>query len=154
MILETDRCIIRSLTMEDADDLYAVLSDAEVMKYIEPAFEPERTRAFIREAGLCVPALVYAVVWRETGRVIGHAVFHPYTGNDYEIGWILNRKYWGLGIADELTKALIGRARKLNAISCVIECDPRQSASRRIALKNGFSYDGISDGLEVYRLKL
>ena len=154
MILKTDRCIIRSLTMEDADDLYAVLSDAEVMKCIEPAFDPERVKTFIREAGLCVPALVYAVVWRETGRVIGHAVFHPYDENSYEIGWILNRKYWGMGIADELTKALIGQARDMNVVSCVIECDPRQSASRRIALKNGFFYEGISDGLEVYRLKL
>ena len=140
--------------MKDADDLCVVLSDAEVMKYIEPAFDPERTKAFIRETGLCVPPLVYAVVWRETGRVIGHAVFHPYDGNSYEIGWILNRKCWGMGIADELTKALVGQARDMNAAGCVIECDTRQEASRRIALKNGFSHEGISDGLEVYRLML
>jgi len=142
------------MTMEDADDLHAVLSDGEAMKYIEPAFDGARTQAFIQEAGLCVPPLIYAVVWRATGRVIGHVVFHPYDATAYEIGWILNRKYWGRGIAGELTAALVSRARELNAVSCVIECDPQQAASRRIAIKHGFAREGTSDGLEVYRLML
>ncbi len=103
----------------------------------------EKTLEFIKSAGLCEPPLVLAVEWRETGRVIGHAVFHPHSEFFYEIGWILHRDYWGKGIATELTAA-----------GCVIESDPRQTASRRVALKNGFTYDGKSGGLDVYRLTL
>lgn len=150
----TKRCILRRMSLEDAQDLYGVLSDGEVMKYIEPPFDMAGTLEFIKSAGLCEPPLVLAVEWRETGRVIGHAVFHPYDKSFYEIGWILHRDYRGKGIAGEITAALTARARELKAAGCVIECDPRQTASRQIALKNGFAYYGNSGGLDIYRLTL
>lgn len=150
----TKRCILRRMSLEDAEDLYSALSDSEVMKYIEPPFDMAGTLEFIKSAGLCEPPLVLAVEWRETGRVIGHAVFHPYSESFYEIGWILHRDYWGKGIASELTSALTARAAELKAAGCVIECDPRQAASGRIAIKNGFTYDGQSGGLDIYRLTL
>ena len=63
--------------------MYEVLSDAEVMKYIEPVFDMEKTTDFIKNAGLCEPPLVYAVEILETERVIGHLIFHSYEKNDY-----------------------------------------------------------------------
>ena len=113
MELTTERCIIRNMKMKDADDLYQVLSDASVMMYIEQVFDIEKTRCFIQSAGLCEPPLVYAIVWKMTGEVIGHAIFHSYEKNDYEIGWVLNKNYWGIGIADEVTRELIKCARYL-----------------------------------------
>lgn len=154
MELTTERCLIRDMRMEDADDLYQVLSDKRVMMYIEQAFDMERTRRFIQSAGLCEPPLVYAIVWKMTGKVIGHAIFHLYGKNDYEIGWVLKKAFWGIGIADEVTKELVKRARYLGAVSCVIECDERQITSKRIAIKNGFAYEDTSDSLERYRLVL
>ncbi|MBQ3156290.1 MAG: GNAT family N-acetyltransferase [Clostridia bacterium] len=154
MELTTERCLIRDMRMEDADDLYQVLSDKRVMMYIEQAFDMERTRRFIQSAGLCEPPLVYAIVWKMTGKVIGHAIFHLYGKNDYEIGWVLKKAFWGIGIADEVTKELVKRARHLGAVSCVIECDERQITSKRIAIKNGFAYEDTSDSLERYRLVL
>ncbi len=150
-MIATKRCILRKMSCDDAQDLYSVLSDGEVMKYIEPPFDMDKTLEFIKTAGLCDPPLVLAVEWKETGRVIGHAVFHPYDKSFYEIGWILHRDYWGKGIAQELTAALTARAGELKAVGCVIECDLRQTASGRIALKNGFAYEGHSGGLDIYR---
>ena len=46
MELTTKRCLIRQLKMNDADDLCQVLSDADVMQYIEPVFDIEKTRDF------------------------------------------------------------------------------------------------------------
>ena len=154
MDLTTERCHIRNFSMKDVDDLYEVLSDEDVMVYIERAFNRERTKEFIRVAGMCEPPLVYAIVWKLTGKVIGHAIFHPYEESDYEIGWILNKEYWGKEIADEVTKELIKYAGYLGISSCVIECDTKQNASKRIALKNGFVYEGKTDRLERYRLIL
>ena len=77
MELTTERCFIRDMKMKDADDLHQVLSDASVMMYIEHVFDMERTRCFIQSAGLCEPPLVYAIVWKMTGEVIGHASFIP-----------------------------------------------------------------------------
>ena len=154
MELTTQRCLIRNMVGTDAADLYRVLSDAHVMLYLEPPFDMARTKEFIRSAGLCEPPLVYVIVWKETGNVIGHAIFHAYEQNDYEIGWVLGRDYWGRGIADEVTKALIRYAGDLGVTGCVIACDARQIASKKIAIKNGFVYQGQSDGLERYRCVL
>ena len=60
MEFETRRLLIRRFTEADAEALYVVLSDPEVMRYIEPPFSLEQTRAFLRDAGLCAPPLVYA----------------------------------------------------------------------------------------------
>ena len=154
MELITDRCLIRNLNIDDTDELYQVLSDEGVMRYIEPVFNMKKTKEFIQSAGMCEPPLAYAIVWKQSGKVIGHAIFHIYEQSDYEIGWILNKSYWGKGIADEVTRKLVEYAKCLGADSCVIECDAEQIASKRIALKNGFAYEGKSDGLERYRLVL
>ena len=154
MELFTKRCMIRNFRQEDEKDLYKVLSDAEVMKYIEPVFDMEKTTDFIKNAGLCEPPLVYAVEILETERVIGHLIFHSYEKSDYEIGWVINRNYWGMGIADELTKAIVEYSKEADIESLVIECDENQAASKNIALKNGFVYQGKTDNIEVYRLML
>ena len=154
MELTTERCLIRNMLMKDAEDLYQVLSDERVMMYVEQPFDMERTNNFIQSAGMCEPPLVYSIVEKMTGKVIGHAIFHPYEKNDYEIGWVLNKNYWGIGIADEVTRELIKYARYLGVESCVIECDERQIASKKIAIKNGFAYEDKSDNLERYRLVL
>lgn len=152
MELTTDRCLIRNMKMTDIDDLYQVYSDERVMMYIEPVFDMQRTKDFIQVTGLCETPLVYAIIWKITGRVIGHVIFHPYERNDYEIGWILNKDYWGMGIADEVTKELINYARHLGVESCVIECDAEQIVSKKIAIKNGFAYECKEGNLERYRL--
>ena len=154
MELFTKRCMIRNFRQEDEKDLYEVLSDAEVMKYIEPVFDMEKTMDFIKNAGLCEPPLVYAVEFSETGKVIGHLIFHSYEKSDYEIGWVINRNYWGMGIADELTKAIVQYSKEADIESLVIECDENQAASKNIALKNGFVFEGKTGNLELYRLML
>ena len=154
MKLVTKRCLIRKIRMEDTADLHEILSDTEVMQYIEPVFDMEQTKKFIQDAGLNDKPLVYAVVWKETEKVIGHVIFHPYGKSDYEIGWILNKTFWGMGIADELTKALLQQAGNLGAESCVIECAAEQMASKKIAIKNGFQYEEKTDGLERYCLRI
>ncbi|MBR3705145.1 MAG: GNAT family N-acetyltransferase [Oscillospiraceae bacterium] len=154
MILETPRCLIRRFTADDAPDLYEILSDSDVMKYIEPPFTRDQTSEFIENIGLCDPPLVYALIWKETEHLIGHVIFHQYKEDSYEIGWIISKEYWGQGIASEVTVSLIEYAKKLKISSCIIECDQKQTTSIRIAHKHGFLYVGKDDNCEVYRLRL
>lgn len=154
LLIDTEHCVMRKFTLDDVNDLYEVLSNEEVMRYIEPPFDWEQTKEFVQNAGLCEPPKVYALEWKETGKVIGHVIFHLYEENSYEIGWILNRNYWGKGIADEITKALVEYSKGTDAKSCVIECDAEQAGTKHIARKNGFTYMGENDGCDVYRLML
>ena len=146
MLFETDRLLVRRFREEDAAALFAVLSDPEVMKYIEPPFSMARTEAFIRQAGLCEPPLVYAVVWKATGALIGQLIWHDWDEGVKELGWILRRDYWGREIATELSAAAIEKSER----SIVIECSPAQTATRRIAERLGFRLAEENEELLVY----
>lgn len=153
MRIETQRLLVRPFEERDLDALCAVLSDPETMKYIELPFSCERTARFLREAGLCEPPLVFAA--EDHGGVIGHVIFHACGAPDrYEVGWVLRRDRWGRGYASELTAALIAEGRARGLKSLLIECDPRQAATRRIAEAFGFRPAGREDGLEVFLLEL
>ena len=140
---------IRRMQPGDADALYRLLSDPEVMRYLEPPFDRAQTEDFLRRAGLAEPPLVYAA--EENGDFIGYVIYHAYDEESVEIGWVLLPDYWGRGYASALTDRLIDRARQEQK-SVVIECAPAQAATKRIAIKKGFRACGICDGLAVYRL--
>lgn len=144
-MIETRRCFIRKFQRLDLDALYFVLSDPDVMEYIEEPFSCEKTQKFLEENGLVDPARVYALELKESQELIGHVIFHQYENESYEIGWILSKKYWGQGIADEITKALIDHARTRSIKSLIIGCVAAQSASKRIAQNNGFQLRGQGD---------
>lgn len=155
MYLETSRCLIRPLSLDDAEALHLSLSDPEVMHFIEPPFTLDKTRAFLQTAGLSSPPLVHALLWKSTGDVIGHVIFHPYQGcRDWEMGWIIRRNCWGMGIASEVSLALMDFARQQGIPGLIIECDPRQEATRHIAEKLGFQPIGEEDGCMVFKLWL
>ena len=141
---------IRKMTFADLDDLYALLSDVEVMRFIEPPFSKEKTVQFLMDAGLPDIPLVYAV--EDSGSFIGYVIFHDYDEENMEIGWILKRDVWGKGYASILTKMLIDESRKLRK-GAIIECDPRQAVTEHIAKKHGFKFSGKRDGCDVYKLE-
>lgn len=147
MRIETDRVLIRGLTENDAEALFHVLSDLEVMRYIEAPFSLEQTEAFIRNVGLCDPPLVYAVVWKQTGELIGHLIWHPWDKTAMELGWILRRDFWGFGVAKELTEAMLNRTSK----DVILECTPAQTATRHIAEAFGFHVVTVNEEHILFR---
>ena len=97
--METPRLRIRTLRAEDAEALYAVLSDPAVMRFIEAPFTLRQTADFIARVNAASPPLARAVIWKESGILIGHLIYHPYDSGSWELGWILHREFWGRGIA-------------------------------------------------------
>ena len=155
MHLETKRCLIRPLSPDDAEALHLCLSDPEVMRHIEPPFDLPKTQAFLRDAGLATPPLVHALVWKATSDLIGHVIFHPYPGSeDWEMGWVIRRDFWGKGIASEVSLALMDHARQQGIPGLILECDPQQEATLHIAEKLGFRQIGEEDGCVVFKLWL
>ena len=51
---------IRKMQPGDADALYRLLSDPEVMRHLEPPFDREKTETFLHHTRLTEPPLVYA----------------------------------------------------------------------------------------------
>lgn len=151
--LHTRRLYLRELKTNDTDSLFEVLSDPQTMHYIEPPYSLEKTRSFVQHAGI-TNKLVFALILKNTSKLIGHVIYHPYEENGCEIGWIIHRDYWHMGFASEITEVLIQTASADGYHYLIIECAPEQQTSRHIADKYKFTYHGIVDGCAVYRLNL
>lgn len=122
--------IIRKFSINDFDSLYSLLSDEDVMRYIEPVFTKEKTEQFLASAGLSENPLIYAV--DNDGRFVGYVIFHPFDEDSIEIGWVLHKKFWGKGYAQKLTEMLIDKAFELKK-DVIIECSTEQEATKHIA---------------------
>lgn len=155
MRIETTNLIIREMTLNDLEEIHLVLSDPEVMRHIEPPFSREATSSFILSSALREKPMVFAVVETQTCQVIGQAIYHRFDEESFELGWILARKHWGKGYANEMTQALISHAQKDPTIrSLVIECDPAQLVTKHIAEKHGFGEVSSNDRLIQFRLEI
>ena len=117
MNLETERLIIRDFKLSDIDDLYEIFSDDEVMEYIEPVYDRNKTLNFLKE--FCIEHKgAFACVNKENEKVIGYIIFNEYEDKVYELGWIFNKEYWGKGYAYESCDAVIKYAFSEMKISC------------------------------------
>ena len=138
----------RRMTEADLEPLHRLLSDPEVMRYLEPPFSREQTRAFLERAGLTPEPLILAV---DDGGFAGYVIWHPYDDVSMELGWVLDRSRWGRGYAGELTRLLTDRARRQGR-GVVIECVPEQTVTRHIAEKSGFSATTVRRRVKLLEL--
>lgn len=146
--MKTARLLVRRFRPEDLDALAALLADDEVMRFLEPPFTQEQSAAFLERAGLSEPPLVYAV--EDGSGFAGYAIWHPWDDNTQELGFVLRREAWGRGYAQELTEAF-ARTAAGEGKAVALECAPGQAATKRLALRNGFRYEGRFYGLDLYR---
>lgn len=108
MRLETGRLLIRPYQMDDLDDFCAIFSDPEVMAQCAPPYD----RAACEKWLFCFiqHPIAFAVVEKQSGRMIGHTLFKQLPGEEdgiWEIGWIYNRASWRKGYALEAARALM-----------------------------------------------
>jgi RimJ/RimL family protein N-acetyltransferase len=107
MVLETERLVLREMTEDDFDALYAIFSDEETMKYYPYPFSPSKVHDWIawnQENYKVFGFGLFAVVLKENGLVIGdtgitmqviHGKIKP------EIGYHIQRTYQNKGYASE-----------------------------------------------------
>ena len=114
--LETERILLRRFTPDDVDNLYALDSDPNVMRYITNGVTPsreatqEKLRDRIAEYDRTPNFGVWPAIEKETGVFIGWFHFRPDARNpdeDIELGYRLMRAAWGKGYATEVSRALI-----------------------------------------------
>lgn len=151
ILTENARLRLRTMRCGDLEELYALLSDAEVMRWLEPPFTREQAERFLQQAGLSDPPLIYAAENAE-GEFLGYAIYHDYDDHSRELGWVLRQSAWHKGYAGEMTALLTVLARR-EGKDAVIECAPGQTVSAHIARRHGFSYKGSANGCDSYRLR-
>lgn len=150
-ILETERLILREWTPDDVPMIYEICSDPEVMRHIgdgsawddvaRARLWMERVRAAYDEQGYGR----FAVVEKETGRVVGSCGFGKPTGAaGVDFGYVFARASWGRGYATEAGRACLCHGfERLGFAEVIADTDLDNHASRRVLEKLGFEFRGL-----------
>jgi ribosomal-protein-alanine N-acetyltransferase len=151
---ETARLRLRSQRPSDAQELFAMFSDPEVMRYIPPNPLPltlERVaRGIDRRLGLerATGLTLWAVKRKDTGEHVGQSGFALVegTGPDVEIAYHYAKRAWGHGFATEAAIACLAHGFDRLGLERVIAiCYPENTASWRVMEKAGLRFDGEGD---------
>ncbi len=150
-ILETERLILQTWTLEDAPRLFEICGDAEVMKYLgtgEPYELIEQANEFLRwakdyqkENGFCR----WAVFLKENQEIIGSCGFaRPHGTEEIELGYLLAKNFWGKGLATEAASACLRYGfERLKFSKIIAMTDLENVASQKVLEKIGFAKRGI-----------
>jgi RimJ/RimL family protein N-acetyltransferase len=138
-LIETERLVLRPISLEDLDDLVALSSDPEVMRYLTGGFPTPR--AEIEQVVRKRAATRWSGFERETGHFVGWYDTTATGEGEYELGYRLVRRAWGRGLATEGARALVDRAfGELGAERIWAQTMAVNSRSRAVMKRCGLSY--------------
>ena len=149
VILETDRLILREWEETDLNDFfeYASVDGVGQMSGWQPHKNIEESKfvldMFIREGK------TFAVVLKENNKAIGSVgieklsteidSYENLTGR--ELGYVLNKDYWGQGLMPEAVKAVINYCFETAGCDYLLcSCSPQNTQSARVMEKRGFRF--------------
>ncbi|MBE6714074.1 MAG: GNAT family N-acetyltransferase [Ruminococcaceae bacterium] len=147
--IKTERLVLKPLGIEYLDTVHEYASDIENCRYMcyLPNADLDETRDFLlsceRECEKPEPEFFeFAVIYDEKHiGAVSATLYHD--GAEAELGWIINKKYWGMGFATEAARALIDYLSKEHDINAfVAHCDSENHASYRVMEKLGMKRSG------------
>lgn len=148
--LETERLRLRPFSDADADDLFALQSDAYVLRYWDSPPWTDRSSVARFMAGNLKMAEegsgARVAIERTTDQAfLGWCTFNSWNPDfrSASLGFCLNKKSWGHGYATEAARVLLDwvfSTLDLNRVQA--EVDTRNAASARVLEKLGFLREG------------
>ena len=121
LITQTDRLLIKEISLNDMDDLTEIFESNEKTDFFEPFYNSreeaeEYLSAYINNVYRFYDYGIWGVYLQETGKMIGIAGFTPRPGTEdkpvLELGYAVVKSYQGQGYAKEACKAVIDYAQK------------------------------------------
>lgn len=151
-IIETERCILRPFTMEDAPDMFSGwANDPEVTKFLTwPAHNDVSITEGIISSWIAEYAnescYNWAIVLKESGRAVGNiSVVRVNEATEaLSIGYCLSRSLWGKGLMTECLSAVIDylfENTSVNRIDSTHDVD--NIGSGRVMQKAGMQKEGL-----------
>lgn len=145
-ILETERLILRHWEISDAEQLFDVCNDPDVMLHIgdgKPFENIERAKKFLdwaasyqKENGFCR----WAVVEKSSEKIIGSCGFARLENDEIDLGYLFAKDSWGKGYATEAAGACLKfgfENLKFAKIIAMVDIDhiPSQKVLEKIGFK-------------------
>ena len=165
MRLETERLVLRQLTLEDLDDIARFVADPETMRYIGTGGARTRDQArnsleWMIETFQRQGFGHFGVERKEDGTLVGRAGLNVWDPSDWsitrldeaagpveiEIAYLFGRDYWGQGLATEAATAVRDWALgELGFERLIALIYPDNARSIAVAEKLGMSPAGDAD---------
>lgn len=145
---ETERLWLRTITHDHFDDLFAIWSDAETMRFYPNTLDETAMRAWI-ERNLkryedCGHGL-WAVIRKADQQFVGDCglVVQDVDGvAELEVGYQFNKQFWGNGYATEAARGCMDFARDVLKRERIISMiRPENLPSRCVAERNGLQIE-------------
>lgn len=148
-MLETTRLILRPMNEADVDAVFAMRSDADVMRFMRP-MQMKRSEAQgwinlvssrweTEKIGFC------AVIEKASGKFVGWCgLWRLQETKETEVGYALFKEFWSKGFAVEAAEAVLRYGfNDLNLEKIVAVAEPENKNSRRVMERIGMNFDYI-----------
>lgn len=143
--LEGTRILLRPIVLSDAEDMYEYASDEETVRFVfEKHQNVEETRKNIANYFMKEPLGKYAIVLKETKKMIGTIDIRlKEEKNSAEIGYTLNKDYWGNGYITEAGKMILELGFETLGLERIFAYhDSENPLSGKVMKRLGMTYEG------------
>ncbi len=148
--VETERLLLKTFTPAHLDDLYRLLSDPDVVKYVgngKPCSRAETETALAsfgkhwKRHGFGR----WAIIGKDTQKLIGYGGLRMLFETP-EIVYHLAKEYWRRGLATEMARAVLRYGFEEHDFERIVAIAmPENKASIRVMEKIGMSYEGTAN---------
>ncbi|GAB2976376.1 GNAT family protein [Mucilaginibacter puniceus] len=163
LIAQTNRITIREYLPHELETYLNHFTDKEVALYIPKRSREERI-GFFNNAFIQYQTTKTNGMWgmfsKSNGEFIGGCLLRTFhnDSNIFEIGYSMEKKYWGQGLATEMVEALVAYGFTTPNIKAIVACTQLPNiASQRVLEKAGFKRGENfteEDGLELAFFRL
>ena len=144
--LESERLLLRQITPDDVDQIFALISNPETMKYIPRPLATTKDDAMghikmIQDKIVSNEGINWAITEKGNPKMIGIIGHYRIRWEHFrsEIGYMLLPEYQGKGIITEAIQLLVDYGfNEMNMHSLEAIIDPENTASARVLEKNNF----------------
>ncbi|USH04399.1 GNAT family N-acetyltransferase [Grimontia kaedaensis] len=148
-VLSSHRLELRSLTHSDADDLFEVYGNEQVMEFAsDPVFTSiemvHQMLASVARLEASGESLEWAIVEKASNKVIGTCGLHNFNQarSKCEVGCLLHHAYWNKGLMSEALPLLFGFAGSVGVEALIADIDKDNVRSIALFEKLGFEVSG------------
>lgn len=154
-IAETERLILREVTLDDLPALYELYDDDEVRKFLEPLYSFEEETAFQKDYIKTMYGIygygLWVVIEKKSDKLIGRVGIsnRMIDGEErQEIGYVIHKDYRRQGYAFEACQAVLMFAQNAKMEGLLIVTDLNNLPSCELAAKLGFAPLTMANGCE------
>jgi len=150
-ILETERLLLRELTLNDKEDIFSILSNSKVTRFygrdtLKNVEEAQESILFFRNKFSEKKGIRWGIVTKETNELIGTIGFDGWLQNQKraEIGYEISPAHWKRGFASEaIKKVLLYGFTFLELLRIGAVVFPENEPSNILMVKMGFKKEGL-----------